>query len=52
MKSTFWDNRAQLNIAAFTNIYRDLQVFQVGALTAILSNAAKARISASNWRGP
>ncbi len=51
LKSTFWDNRAQLNVAAFLNNYKDMQVFEVGALTAILSNASKARIGGIEIEG-
>lgn len=51
LKSNFLDRRAQLNIAAFTSNYRDLQVLQIGALTQILSNAAKARISGLEIEG-
>ncbi len=51
LKSNFWDDRAQLNVAAFINDYRDLQVFEVGYLTAILSNAARARIGGLEAEG-
>ncbi len=51
LKSNFWDDRAQLNVAAFINNYRDLQVFEVGYLTAILSNAARARIGGLEVEG-
>jgi len=51
LKSNFWDDHAQLNVAAFTNTYRDLQVFEVGALTAILSNAARAQINGVEVEG-
>jgi iron complex outermembrane recepter protein len=51
VKSNFWDDRAQLNVAAFINNYRDLQVFEVGYLSAILSNAARARISGVEVEG-
>ena len=50
LKSTFLDRRAQLNIAGFYSDYKDLQVLQIGALSQILSNAAKAKITASNSR--
>lgn len=44
VKTRLWDGRAQLNAAAFTSRYSDLQVLQIGAISQILSNAAKAKI--------
>ena len=44
IKSTFLDRRAQLNVAAFYSDYKNLQVLQIGAISQILSNAAKAKI--------
>ncbi len=43
-KSTFWDDRVQLDVAGFISAYQDMQVFQVGYLTAVLTNAARATI--------
>ncbi len=51
LKSSFFDRRAQLNLAAFYSDYRDLQVLQIGAISQILSNAAKAKIGGFEIEG-
>jgi iron complex outermembrane recepter protein len=51
LKTSFLDRRAQLNVAAFYSDYRDLQVLQIGALSQILSNAAKAHIGGIEVEG-
>jgi iron complex outermembrane receptor protein len=50
-KTRLWDGRAQLNAAAFASRYSDLQVLQIGAISQILSNAAKAKISGIEVEG-
>jgi iron complex outermembrane recepter protein len=44
MKSQFWNNRAQINIAAFYNEYKDLQVNFLEFTTFRTENAAEATI--------
>jgi iron complex outermembrane receptor protein len=51
LKASLWDRRAQLNLAAFASDYSDLQVLQIGPLSQILSNAAKAKISGFEAEG-
>ncbi len=51
LKSSFWDRRGQLNLAGFASRYHDLQVLQIGAISQILSNAAKAQIAGFEAEG-
>ncbi len=51
VKANFLDHRAQLNVAAFYSDYKDLQVLQIGTISQILSNAAKARIGGVEVEG-
>ncbi len=51
VKTNFLDRHAQLNVAAFYSDYKDLQVLQIGALSQILSNAAKAKIGGIEAEG-
>lgn len=44
-KSPLFDNRAQLNLAAFTTEYEDLQLSQIAGAGVSLNNAAEAEIS-------
>ncbi len=44
-KSPLFDNRAQLNLAAFTTEYEDLQLSQIAGAGVSLNNAAEAKIS-------
>jgi iron complex outermembrane recepter protein len=50
VKSQFLDNRLVLNVAAFTNVYRDIQLTviapnEMGNLVARIDNAGKAKIN-------
>jgi len=44
-KTALFDNRAQLNLAAFTTEYEDLQLSQIAGAGVSLNNAAEAEIS-------
>ncbi len=44
VKSSFFDRRLQINAAAFSSDYKNLQISQLKGITASLANAPKARI--------
>lgn len=44
-KARLFDRRLSISAAAFTSRYKDMQVFNVGELTAILTNAPRADIN-------
>lgn len=51
LKSRFFDDRADASIAVFYADYEDLQTAQVGPLTVIVSNAAKAEMQGVELEG-